>query len=272
VLGLIPVIPRRGDGGHQKVPLLPLRRKQIGGPAVNSGQGPEAAFASDAYERLHANLLFVNPGSEPKTLLVTSPLSGDGKTTTATNLAVTLAQRGLRVLLIDADLRRGLVHRVTEKPRGVGLTEVLASSATVEEARLTIDVGTGVPVHVLTAGSTPPNPAQLLGSPRMEELVRSLSRDYDRIIMDSSPVNLVADAMILAPLADAILLVARAGVTPFDALTHAVEQFRIINRSVTGSVLNDIDFMRDASYDPTYRWSAYGKYYSAATSSYSFGR
>jgi capsular exopolysaccharide synthesis family protein len=195
-------------------------------------------------------------------LVITSPLSGDGKTTSAVNLAVTLVTRGHRVLLVDADLRRGIINRVFGASRTPGLSDVIAGTASLETAVRGVSLGRGGELHYLPTGSLPAQPAALLDSPAMEELLGRLPSYYDRIIIDSPPINIVTDAALLSAHADGVLVIARSGVTATQALSFAMEQLRHVRAPVLGAVLNDVDFARDAAYDGNYRFQGYrDKYY-----------
>ncbi|HEX6910673.1 MAG TPA: polysaccharide biosynthesis tyrosine autokinase, partial [Longimicrobium sp.] len=219
---------------------------------------------TDAYDWLHTSLLFSRPDGEPRTLLVTSALPGDGKTTTAVNFALTLAQRGMRVLLIDADLRRGGVGQVLSAADGPGLAEVLAGTARCEEAMRTADAGNDGVLCYIPCGGLPRHPQQLLRSPRMAALLAWAAREFDRVIVDTPPLNVVADAALLGPAVDGVVLVARAGVTPFGAVSHVAEHMRQARMCVLGTVMNDVDFAREGRYDQAYRWYGYGREYYAA--------
>ena len=220
--------------------------------------------ASDAYDWLHTSLQFARPDAEVRTLLVTSALPGDGKTTTAVNYALTLAQRGVRVLLVDADLRRGGVGRVLNASAGPGLAELLAGTATVAEAVRRADAGNGGTLFYIPCGGLPQHPQQLLRTPRMAALLRWAGKDFDRVIVDTPPLNVVADAALIGPAVDGVVLVARAGVTPFGALAHVAEHLRRARTTVLGTVMNDVDFEREGRYDRSYRWYGYGREYYAA--------
>ncbi|MBW3628335.1 MAG: polysaccharide biosynthesis tyrosine autokinase, partial [Gemmatimonadetes bacterium] len=188
---------------------------------------------SDAYTRLHTNIMFAQPDSEMKTVLFTSPLPGDGKTSTAANFAITLAQSGLKVLLIDADLRRGSVHELFETGPTPGLSDLL-SEAPVPGVLRHADVGGGKPLRYIAAGRTPHNPVQLLSSTGMRALLECAEQEYDRVIIDTPPLNLFPDAVALSAWVDGVVVVARAGVTPFDALVDTAEQLRHANTRVVG--------------------------------------
>lgn len=277
VLGLIPngTSADRGRALPGATRLLPatdraetrwsLRRSHDAAPVptllIHAADAPTPL--SDAYHRLHANILFARPETEVKTLLFTSPLPGDGKTTTASHLAITLAQSGLKVLLIDADLRRGTVHQLFGADRVPGLSDLLGDQPVLDGVLRTADVGRGKSLRYIAAGATPANPVQVLGSEEMRSLVECAAQEYDKVIIDSPPLHLFPDASVLSGLADAVLVVARAGETPFEALVDAAEQLRRANTRLVGGVLNGIDFQRDAPYDGSYRWYAQAEAYRA---------
>lgn len=250
-----------GRGGRA----LPAATASAASPLAIAGEGPTPA--NEAYEWLHRNLLFARPDTRVKTLLVTSPLPGDGKTTTAAGLAVTLARRGHKVLLIDADLRRGAMSVLFRRPEGEGLTEVLSGTASFQDVVRSADVGGGQVLHYVTAGSLPQNPAHVLSSLRAPALLEWLAQRYYMVIVDTAPLNVFADAAVLGEHADGVVLVARAGVTPYDALAHSAEQCRRANLPLLGTVLNDVDPERDGQYDAAYRWYEYAKEYRYAGTS-----
>jgi succinoglycan biosynthesis transport protein ExoP len=224
-------------------------------------------MVAEACGLLVANITFAR--TEPtKVVVVTSPLAGDGKTTCAVNLAITLAMRRSRTILVDADLRRGVVHTTMGAPRAPGLSEVLSSSRTVDQAIRAIKVGDhGDWLHFLTTGSVTPNPSVLLESSEFKALLERLKGEYDAIIIDSPPVNIISDASTLGVLADAVLIIARSGVTDSAALAHAVEQLTRARVPLLGVVLNDIDFKREATYDASYRSYNVSEYLSASSES-----
>ena len=207
----------------------------------------------EAYNRLDANLSFASRSDASRILVVTSPLAGEGKTTCALHLSATLARRGQRVLLIDADLRRGRIAQALRLGRESGLSDVLLGKVTPADAIRTVAVG-DVDVSVLAAGSRLGAPAQLLSSTAGRALFRQLAAKFDVTIVDSPPLNMVADGALLASVSDGVLLVARAGSTSADALALGMEQLRAVNAPVLGALLNDIDFDLAASYDPAYRY------------------
>jgi polysaccharide biosynthesis transport protein len=222
---------------------------------------------SEAYSLLLTNVTFAR-STPPKTVVITSPLAEDGKTTCAVNLAITLALRGGRALLIDADLRRGVVHRALGVERSPGLSEVLSERLPFTEAVRKIGIDRqGASLHFLTTGSIPANPAVLLQSPAYPELLEQLKDQYDMVIIDSPPANIISDASILGLNADVALVVARSGMTESASLAYAVEQLTRLGVPVLGVVLNDIDFDKDAAYDASYRSHGAREYLSASTES-----
>ena len=207
---------------------------------------------------------FQKTPNPPRTMVFTSPMPGDGKSTSAANLAITLAQQGQRVLLVDADLRRGLLNNLFDLPRDPGLSNVLLAGTPIETAVRTVDLGAGGRFDFLGTGTLPPNPAELLGSEKMRVLIAALEQRYDAILFDSPPLNLVTDAALLGTACDGVVLVGRAGVTTATGLAYAIDQLRAVRAPVLGAVLNDVDFKRDMRYYGEYK--SYGAYqaYTAA--------
>jgi tyrosine-protein kinase Etk/Wzc len=217
---------------------------------------------SEAYRSLRTNITFSNPEDPPGTIVFTSPVPQDGKSTTAANLCITLAQQGLKVLLIDADLRRGVLNNVVGTPREPGLTNVLLGQLAPTEAIQDVHLGESGDLAFLSTGTLPPNPAELLGSKRMGQLLDALEQQYDLVIIDSAPLTVVTDAAVLGRNADGVVLVSRASHTEKGALTFAVEQLNNVQATVLGAVLNDVDYRRDGRYSSTYgRYGYYYQYY-----------
>lgn len=244
VLGLIPYEGSKGqpvtvqahNGGGRRRQSLPL-------VSLMSPDHP----ASEAYRTLRTNVTFVNAEQRQLQLLVvTSPGPGEGKSTTAANLAITLAQQGSRTLLVDADLRRPLVHRAFNLVQEPGLTDVLVGTAQVREA---IRPNVVPKLDVLPAGALPPNPSELLGSDAMRTLLEQLRAQYEIIIFDSPPTLAVTDATVLGASSDAVILVVRAGETEEVAAQRALQQLRRVQARVAGTVLNGIRKDRDRYYN-----------------------
>jgi polysaccharide biosynthesis transport protein len=269
VLGMVPRSRRRGLAhGRNGSPISKWLPGRGGAHAAgNGGRGLPAGGAAagtdvvevnsdrslvEAYIRLRTNIAFAHPGRPLKTVVFTSPLPGEGKTTTAANVALTLARRGDRVLLVDADLRRGAVHRLFKAPREPGLSTVLTGACTVQAALRGVMVGEGGRLDFLTCGPFPADPAHLLASPQMQTLLGEMQLHYDTIIIDSPPLNVVSDAAVLGARADGVIVVARAGVTAHKALMYTIEQLRSVHAPVLGAVLNAVDVDRDAGYYGAY--------------------
>lgn len=218
-----------------------MARANENGMSLNTGpitwQDPKSV-AAEAYRMLRTNLQFTNPDRPLKSLLVTSPTVGDGKSTVTSNLAVSFAQAGRSVIVVNADLRRPSVHKMFQVPDGLGLTSVLVGQATVKEALR----DTHVPnVKLLTAGPMPPNPAELLESQRMRAVMDELNEYADLILYDAPPITVVTDAGLLAPHVDGCMLVMSLGVTQRDMARIAVEQLERVGGRILGVVVNRVN-------------------------------
>jgi capsular exopolysaccharide synthesis family protein len=234
-------------------------------PAILIGRGSGSFPSREGYNRLATNLAFAGPGGLPKVLMVTSPLPGEGKTTVAVNLAITLAEHGGRVLLIDADLRRGAVAEALEIAHEPGLADILLGSVPFREATQEIPVSETAVLRVIPCGRAVHNPPALLGT-QVESLLTLFRQEYDAIVLDTPPVNVVADAAVIGAHSDGVIVVARAGVTGVQALAFATDELRHVGAPVVGTVLNGIDFRRDADYDEAYEYYARGEVYGQHTS------
>lgn len=193
------------------------------------------SMVSEAFRMLRTNLQFVGVDKPLKKIVITSSNPGEGKSVVAANLAISIASTGSKVLLIDADLRRPKVHKLFFLENYKGLSSLLAGDLKID------DVANETPVenlHIITSGPIPPNPAEILGSAKMNQFIEKASSVYDIIIFDSPPVNTVADASILSSIADGVILVIEAGVTAREAAILAKEQLEKINARILGVVLN----------------------------------
>jgi tyrosine-protein kinase Etk/Wzc len=239
----------------RQLPVLPvsLRAQRV----AISGVGTAIA---EAYGSLQTNLLHSRTDRPVQAVVFTSATPGEGKTTSAVNLALSLTHRGVKVLLIDADLRRGTVHNVFDVAREPGLADVVRGAMPFEHAYRQITVDQGGTLHYLTTGTLPANPSGMLASRELGELMEYLRGEYETIVLDSPPVNMMTDAALLGAKADGVVIVARAGVTHSAALGYAMEQLKHVRARVLGVVLNDIDFRREATYDAAYRYYDYGQY------------
>jgi non-specific protein-tyrosine kinase len=192
--------------------------------------------AAEAYRALRTNIQFSSLDRKLRTILATSTAPDEGKTTTIANLAVTMAQAEQRVILVDCDLRRPSLHQVFDLPNEEGLTTLILQ----EGGRMPVQ-RTEVPgLLVLTSGPTPPRPADVLGSKRMESVIESLRQHADIVLFDTPPVTAVTDAAVLATKVDGVLLVFRSGATKRDRAREARRLLDKVNANIVGVVLTDL--------------------------------
>ncbi len=231
-------------GGTEAVELVTYRRPR--------------SDISESYRALRTAILLSSSGQPPKVMLVTSSLPQEGKTTTSINTAVVLAQKGARVLLVDADMRRPSVHKVFNLKPKVGLSTLLTGSSTAEDSI------TPVPqlpnLHLLPAGPTPPHPAELLGSSVMKQYIARWREQYDHIIFDTPPALSVTDSILLSVDMDSVVLVIRSGQTTKAALRRTCELLSQVNANVLGLVVNAVDVNSPDYYNSYYYGSRYGGY------------
>ena len=190
---------------------------------------------SEQYRTIRTNILFSVVDCPLRSLMVTSSAPAEGKSTTVANLAVVFAQQGKKVLLVDADLRKPTVHYTFRKDNHVGLTNVLTKQAPFQAAVKETDVDN---LFVLTSGPIPPNPAELLGSSAMEELLAEAYKQFDLVLFDTPPVLAVTDAQILANQCDGTILVVHSGKTEIEAAQKAKELLINAKGKLLGVVLN----------------------------------
>ena len=206
---------------------------------------PRSAI-SEAYRMLRTNIQFAGVDGQVKSIMVTSSGSGEGKSTTVANLAIVMAQTGRRVILIDADLRRPVQHRLFELPNSKGLTTALLDLNTPPREHLQDTLVPGL--QIMTSGAIPPNPAELLGSQRQAALLADLEKEADLIILDSPPVLTVADALVLAPRVNGVLLVVEVGSTRRGAIQKAADALLHTDARMLGVALNRLTLRRSAYY------------------------
>ena len=199
----------------------------------------------EAYKTLRTNVRFFLQDRVCKRISITSASAGEGKSITLLNLAISVAEDGHKVLLIDADLRRPALARLLVEKADPGLSNVLAGFATADEA---IRKEMYPNLDVLFSGDIPPNPSELLGSEKMRQLIEELSAQYDYILVDTPPVNVVSDASIVTNLLDGVLLLVRQGRTSKDSVKRAVANLELTGIKPLGFVLNGVDLSRGKSY------------------------
>ncbi|MGA6988219.1 MAG: polysaccharide biosynthesis tyrosine autokinase [Terriglobales bacterium] len=252
-LGMIPLGSKSGNNGpHGKRLALTAASKEV--VETVTLVRPQSQMA-ESYRALRTSLLLSNLGAPPKVIMVTSARPQEGKTTTSINTAIVLAQKGVRVLLMDADLRRPSVHKTLGMGPRSGLSNVLTGSATVQQTITTSQILSNL--FIMPAGTPPPNPAELLASSNMRDLLLELRPQFDHIVIDTPPTLSVTDAVVLSPRADATLLVIRSGQTTKQALRRARDILMQVNAHVAGVLLNAVDL---TSPDYYYYYEYQGKY------------
>ncbi len=193
---------------------------------------------TEAYNMVRTNLMFSMSTTNHKVIIISSSLPNECKSTTAVNLAISMASTGSKVLLMEGDLRNPTLHRIFHKNNSKGLSRVLAGMSTIESAMVK-DIRPNL--DIVTGGPIPPNPSELLGSDKMTELVASLSENYDYIFIDSPPVNIVADALLLAKHAAGIIMLAREGSTKYSDLNKALTKIESTQANLLGIIITDSD-------------------------------
>lgn len=231
---------------------------------VNEPRSPTA----EAYRTLRTNVSYTSVDKPLKTLMITSTEAGEGKTTTISNLGVVLAQNGYKVTIADCDLRHPKVHKYFRVPNRAGISTLFAHPLELPNGAQQL-----TPVKnlsLLTTGQLPPNPAELLGSRKMQSILLSMCQKNDLVLVDVPPVLVVTDAAVLAPSIDGVILVVRNGKTRAVALRQAISQLKQVNATILGVVMNDVD-MRGPLYSSHYKYyrnySAYQNYYADPKSS-----
>lgn len=211
---------------------------------------PKSPIA-EQYRTIRTNIEFMAVDREIQVILVTSATQGEGKSTTSSNLAVTYAQQGKKVLIIDTDMRRPTVHYTFRVANGLGLSSLLTRQAEKEKAILPTKVDN---LSILTAGPIPPNPAELLSSRAMEHLVSQLREEFDVIIFDAPPLLQVADSRITSKLTDGVVLVVGCTTSDRQRVLKAKEQLELAEAKILGVVLNRRELTDDSAYQYYYSY------------------
>ncbi len=247
VLANIPVIRARNGSRHRVSKHLTEEQqaKQIASSLVTHFE-PKSSV-SEAYRTFRTNIQFAQLDKPVRTLLVTSAGPSEGKSTTISNLAITLAQQEIKTLLVDADLRKPVLHSVFGLNRDKGLTHYLMGKASLEQ----VIQATGIQkLSLISCGALPPNPAELLGSQKLKGFLERLKSDYEMVLFDSPPVMAVTDAVVLSTLIDGVVLVVSSGQTHRDSLRYSTASLKNVGANLLGVVLNKIK-----------RESLYGSYH-----------
>jgi protein-tyrosine kinase len=203
-----------------------------------AGSMSQYSVVGEAYRSLRTALMLSRAGAPPKTILFTSASNSEGKTVSALNTAVVFAHTGVRVLLVDVDLRRPRCHKVLALENQAGLTEVLAGACNVSELIRSTDIDS---LSFLSAGSIPPNPSELVGSDKMRDTLAQLTSEYDVVVIDSPPILPVTDAMLLSTMVDGVVLVVNSSKTAKQHVKAAYARLEFARAKVFGVLLNQVD-------------------------------
>ena len=261
ILGSIPLIKQQESEKHMKA--YSSNGKTNGADeAKNMTSRLISHFApkspiSEAYRTFRTNIQYAKIDKSLQTMLVTSPGPGEGKSTSAVNLAITMAQMGSRVVLVDADLRRPVVHSIFNMDRRIGLTNILVGRASLDEAIIQTEINN---LSIITCGTLPPNPSELLGSSKMDNLLNELKNRFDIILFDSPPVIAVTDAAVLGSKLDGVILVVKSGQTDREAAFRAFALLKNVKTHILGALLNGMNIESlYGSYYYYYHYYYYGK-------------
>jgi succinoglycan biosynthesis transport protein ExoP len=234
--------------------------------------GETRSTIAEAYKQLRTAILLSTAGRAPKTLLVTSAKPGEGKTTTAINTAISLAQTGARVLLIDGDMRRPMIHNIFNIVNTVGLSTVLSRNVNEQDILALIEFQKENSLHLLSSGPIPPNPAELLGSSQMKQMLQTLEQHFDHIVIDSPPITSVTDGVWLASLVDGVVLVVHGRQATRDLARRTRQLLRGVGARIFGVVLNNVKQHDDDYYYHGYYRKTYGAESTAPTGMLSVSR
>ncbi|MEP6740893.1 MAG: polysaccharide biosynthesis tyrosine autokinase [bacterium] len=203
---------------------------------------------AESYRHLRTSLLLSTAGRAPRSLLITSSLPGEGKTTTAVNTAVSLTQTGASVILIDADMRRPRMRSIFGFSERPGLSSILSSDVSREDTLAMISKDEVTGLHVLTSGPIPPNPAELLGSEQMRRLMTTLQAEFTHVVVDSPPINSFTDGVLISSMVDGVLLVVHGGKSSRHVVRRARQLLHDVGAKVFGVVLNNVNLQSSDYY------------------------
>ena len=230
---------------------LARARKPSGGPKALITETDPRAPASEAYRTLRTNIQFAGLDQPCRSIVITSATAGEGKTTSTANFGVVSAQAGSRVCLIDSDLRRPALHRLFGVENNRGLTTALLDGLPFAE----VARPTRIPnLSLLTSGPLPRNPAEMVASKRMRELLSGAAETFDLVVCDSPPVIAVSDGVNLAAQCDGVIFAVRVGMVSHEVVHRAIEQIEAVKGRILGVLLNSVNLNRDGYYYPYYRY------------------
>ena len=203
---------------------------------------------AEAYRQLRTSILLSTAGHAPKSLLVTSSLPAEGKTTTAVNTAISLAQTGAKVLIIDADMRRPRLHSVFEISNAEGLSTLLSSELSEKEILDVVQFDESAKLHLLPSGPVPPNPAELIGSEQMANLLRVMQGNFTHVVVDSPPIASFTDGVLVASMVDGVILVVHAGKSSRQVVKRSRQLLQDVGAKIFGVVLNNVNLRSQDNY------------------------
>lgn len=236
---------------------LPKRKLLLVGANEGEDENPQSPLLisadsrsslAEAYRHLRTSILLSTAGHAPKSLLVSSSLPSEGKSTIATNTAISLAQTGAKVLIIDADMRRPRLHSIFNMTNGAGLSSLLASEITDDEITNSIKFEEKAKMFVMTSGPIPPNPAELIGSKQMVSLLSMLQARFTHIVIDSPPIASFTDGVLIASMVDGVILVVHAGRSSRQVVRRSRQMLQEIGAKIFGVVLNNVNLNNKDNY------------------------
>ncbi|MCG6928012.1 MAG: polysaccharide biosynthesis tyrosine autokinase, partial [Acidobacteria bacterium] len=250
-LGMVPDVTVGADG----------RPTQGSAPALLGKKSNEAV--ADAYRVIRTNLLFTSAETTGRAVAVTSASPGEGKTTTVAHIAESLARNGAKVLAIDADLRRPTLHQHARIPKTPGLSDMIVGNSAASEAIRSTRVNG---LSILPCGYIPPNPAELLGSAMMRQIVEAVRSRFDWVLIDTPPVLAMADASVVLPTVEGVVLVVAGESSSKPQVQRAIEQVHHVGSKVVGVVLNKVNLQRNSYYYTQHYGEYYRSYYAEGKS------
>ena len=255
-LNILAIIPSIGSVKNKKRKKINLNNKKNVGRTLITREDPKSPI-SEAYRTLRTSIMYsMVDGDNAKTIMVSSPGPGEGKTTTVANLAITYANLGKKTLLIDADLRKPIIDKVFDLDKDNGLTSYITGNSSANDIIQKTEIDN---LEIISSGITPPNPSELLNSDKMEKLIDRLQSKYDVVLIDTPPMIAVTDALVLSKIVDNFILVCRSDVTQKGALDRSIKSLKQVGGKFDGTVLNAIS--EGNNYGSGYYYNYYQYYY-----------